>query len=178
MLAMVWDTETTGLVENHSTRLSLQPEVIEVSCQVVDLDTGDRGASLDLLIRPTRLPLPEKIVQITGITDEDLTGAPTFAACSNDVFSFVERQSLIVAHNLSYDMELLDLEADRLGQKIAWPPGICTVEQTIHLRGYRLTLADLYGLLFEEKFAGAHRARADVEALCRVAIEMRRRDLI
>ena len=75
-------------------------------------------------------------------------------------------------------MEMLDLEADRIGTKIVWPKGICTVEATIHLIGRRMTLSELYQHLFGDSFAGAHRARRDVEALVRCCVELKKRDLV
>jgi DNA polymerase III epsilon subunit-like protein len=84
----------------------------------------------------------------------------------------------VIAHNLSYDRDMLNIEFQRLGHFIAWPPGLCTVEQSVHYKGYRLNLTGLHEYLFGQPFAGAHRARPDVEALTRCCVEMfKRRDL-
>jgi DNA polymerase III epsilon subunit-like protein len=66
-------------------------------------------------------------------------------------------------------------ELVRLGlhRKFPWPPRhICTVESTMQIKGHRLHLANLHEHLFGEKFAGAHRAMVDVEALTRCFIKL------
>ena len=178
-IMMAFDTETTGLIDNASTRLDLQPEVIEFTGIIFDAANGNQLEELSLLFRPSKMPLPPKITSITGITDADLADAPPFPTLLPHVVKFIARQPRIVAHNLSYDMEVLDLEMKRHGRPpIEWPRGVCTVEQTIHLRGYRLSLQELHKELFGEHFTGAHRARADVQALIRCCVELRRRELI
>lgn len=174
MIALVFDTETTGLIDNRTIKLASQPHVIEFMSQLVDLDGGHVGSETELLIRPPE-PLPEKIVKITGITDEMLVGAPSFSDVATVIRTAIESAPLVIAHNASFDAEMLDIEFDRLGQKIAWPRLICTVEQTVHLRGYRMTLTQLHSFLIGGGHAEAHRARSDVEALVRCIVEMRKR---
>jgi DNA polymerase-3 subunit alpha len=70
---------------------------------------------------------------------------------------------------------MINNEMRRLGLTVAWPRVICTVEETEHLKGHRLKLSDLYELLFGEKFANAHDAKADVEALAKCYFELVKR---
>src|SRR5262249_43032643 len=89
---------------------------------------------------------------------------------------FIESAECVVAHNAAFDKDMLDLEFKRLNlTPIAWPPILCTVEQTIHVTGYRLSLSALYEHLFGETFKDAHRAETDVRALTRCVIELRKR---
>lgn len=185
-LALVMDTETTGLIENGSLALDRQPEIIEFCGLLADLSTGKVVDELDVLIRPSR-PLEDRpsvvrgkagkksITEITGITNEMLNGRPTFAEASDGIFKMVEGAPLVIAQNASFDKEMLDIEAARLGLQLEWPPLLCSIEQTVHLRGYRLALGDLHEHLLGKKFEGAHRARADVEALLRCLVELCRR---
>jgi DNA polymerase III alpha subunit (gram-positive type) len=186
MKAVIFDTETTGLVKNRTIKLDNQPEIIEFYGALVDL--GKKGKILkevDTLIKPNKAlsmePNPgdkRTITQITGIDNEMLKSAPIFAAVSKEIFQLLEKAPLIIAHNLSFDKDMVEIEAQRLKKKVKWPRGICTVEQTISLLGYRLTLSKLYEHLFEEKFEGAHRAKADVEALIKVCVELHKRNVI
>ncbi len=48
----------------------------------------------------------------------------------------------------------------------------------MHMKGHRLKMMQLYELLFGEQFADAHRARNDVQALRRLAVELYRREMI
>jgi hypothetical protein len=76
-------------------------------------------------------------------------------------------------------MEMVDIEFERLGRKAPWPPRkVCTVEATVHLLGYRLSLQNLHKHLFGENFDEAHRAKVDVEALVRCCVELRKREVI
>jgi DNA polymerase III subunit epsilon len=174
MRALILDTETTNLISNHSMKLDQQPSIVEFCGWVVDLATGNVEGELDLLIKPPN-GVTEETTKITGLTDEMLKDAPTFAEQAYDIKNFIEGREIVIAHNLSFDAEMIDLEFERLGQKVIWPRKACTVEATLHLKGFRLKLIDLYELLFNEKFEGAHQARVDVKALTRCAVELFRR---
>lgn len=184
MRALLMDTETTGLVENRSVGLDRLPEVIEFYGVLADLGKPRRPRirELEHLIRPARAlsDVPGRkggrtITQITGITNAMLEEVPRFGEVAVGIFAFIKEAPVIIAQNASFDVEMLDIEAERLGTKIEWPPVLCTVEQTVHYRGYRLTLGDLHEHLLGERFPGAHRARADTEALLRICLEMRKR---
>jgi DNA polymerase III epsilon subunit family exonuclease len=164
---MIFDTETTGLIDNSVTQIDLLPEIIEFyGCR------GRADAELDLLIKPAKR-LPQIITKITGLEDEDLVDKPCFAEVADEIRAFIEGSDEIVAHNASFDMEIVDIEFRRLGQTITWPKKIvCTVEQTVHLKGRRMSLTNLYEYLFGEAFPDAHRARHDVAALTRCYDEL------
>lgn len=178
---IVFDTETTGLISNHLIPLDKQPYIIEFYACKADPSTGEISAELDLLIKPPDrgLVTPE-ITKITGLTyDEHLTNASPFAMHADQIAAFLESDDLIIGQNLSFDMEMVDIEFERLGRRIVWPKrGVCLVEQTIHTKGYRLNLNDLHETLFGEKFKGAHRAKVDVAATLRCAVELNKRGLI
>lgn len=177
MLALLFDTETSGLIANHSVKIDKQPSVIEFYGCLADLSTGEIVNELDLLIKPP-LPITAEITGITHITNDMLTGKPSFAALAEDIKDFIEdnRASALIAHNLSFDMEMTEIEFERLGLQIMWPPRlICTVEQTIHLKGFRLNLSGLHEFLFDEPMKEAHRAKVDVVSMLRCCVELFRR---
>lgn len=183
MLALCFDTETSGLVENRTIKDDKLPELIEFYGCIVDLAAGTIIDELERLIRPTR-PLSDvpafgekkTITQITGITNEMLLPCMPFSMVGKVIIEFIESAPLVIAHNASFDKEILDIEAERLHVKINWPRVLCSVEQTIHLKGKRLSLGQLHELLFDEKFNDAHRAKNDVQALVRCCVELYRRD--
>lgn len=179
MKAIIFDTETTGLIDNGTAKLEKQPEVIEFYACVADLKTGKIAQELDLLIKPQR-EISAEITKITGITPAMVEGAPAFGAVSDRVKAIlnVATAPLAIAHNASFDKEMLDIEFKRLGGWIAWPRLICTVEQTVHLKGFRLSLSNLHELLFNEPFTGAHRAKVDVAALTRCCVELFKRGML
>lgn len=173
-LAFAIDTETTGLMENRTIKIDKQPEVFEFFGCLFDLDTGDIKSKHHFLMKPKN-KLPAKVTEITGVMDEDLKDAPPFSAVAGEIKQLLETAPLVLAHNASYDMEVLEVEFERLGEKINWPQALCSVEATIHLRGFRLDLTGLHKLLFNEDFSGKHRGENDVMALVRIATELRKR---
>lgn len=178
MMAILFDTETTGLVENRTIADDRQPEIIEFYGCLANLENGEVSRELDVLIRPRHLPLPDKIIKITGITTEMVSPASSFVAVASDIAEILEAAPLVIAHNASFDREVIDIEMARIGRTVAWPRLACTVEQTVHLTGFRLTLSTLHKELFDEDFVGAHRAAVDVKALLRCAVELHRRDML
>lgn len=174
MRTLVFDTETTDLISNSLLSEKHQPQIIEF-CGLVYDDQAQELEGLEFFCDPGK-PLPDEVTRITGIKAEDLRGAPRFEAVADRIVALIESADSVVAHNLSYDMAVVDFELARLGRRARWPADrVCTVEQTEHLKGHRLKLADLHALLFGEPFAGAHRARVDVEALARCYHELVRR---
>lgn len=179
--ALTFDTETTGLISNRIIKIDRQAEVIEFYASRIDLSTGKVNKIYNTLIRPTHFPMNDYVLKTTHtkITNEMLKDAPTFKEVSNDILNVIENSPMIVAHNLSFDMEIIDIEFERLNQKVKWPMRrVCTVEATMYLKGFRLSLTKLHSLLFNEEFENAHRAESDVLALSRCAVELYKRDLI
>lgn len=180
MKALIFDTETTGLVENSGMELSKQPQVIEFYGTVIDTDKDyEEVAVLEFLANPGK-PLPEVIKKITGIDDALLKDAKKFSDYVGPIGALFAKADACVAHNLSYDKQLMDFEMQRLKLVMPWPAKlICTVEATIHIKRHRLNLAKLYEHLFPgETFPGAHRAKADVMALKRCFIELHKKGLV
>lgn len=177
-IALVFDTETTGLIRNGVLPLDRQPEIVEFYGCYVDLESGKIIKELERVFKPSR-KMGDDVIKIHGITNEMVEKAPPFAAFAREIMEFIEGADVVIAHNLSYDLEIVELECcKRLGEAIAWPRKLCTVEQTAHLKGYRLSLTVLHEMLFGEKFPSAHRARHDVIALTRCCVELRKRGLI
>jgi DNA polymerase III epsilon subunit-like protein len=176
-----FDTETTGLTKPRIIPLIKQPEIIEFYAAVVDLKSGEVDRELELLIKPFDYPMSLFTIKETKtkIPNAELKDCPVFKEVAADVKTFLENCGCLLAHNLAFDKEMVNIEMERIKQTMTWPKqGICTVEQTCHLKGHRLTLTKLYDYLFKEKFDDAHRAKPDTQAMIRCAIELHRRDII
>jgi DNA polymerase III epsilon subunit-like protein len=175
----LFDLETTGLMANRTMALSRQPEVIEVYACLASLETGETKAEVASLIRPLG-KLPERVTKITGITNDMVfaEGVPVLAKLIGGLIDMIHSSDLVISHNASFDTEVLEVEAERCGKRIIWPRVLCTVEQTISLRGYRLSLGELHEHCFGVKFTGAHRARDDVQALLRCCVHLRAEGVI
>lgn len=102
---IVFDTETTGFDSQGSDRIT------ELGCiELIDwLPTGEQYHAY---VDPER-DVPEKVVQITGLTTEFLRGKPKFADCAQDFLDFVG-DSPLVAHNAKFDMGFINAELRRM----------------------------------------------------------------
>jgi DNA polymerase III alpha subunit (gram-positive type) len=180
MKAVVLDTETTGLIHNRSIALDRLPEVIEFFSCNVDLATGKIGKKYETLIKPRNFPMSEKTIRETRtqLSNDILQDAFPFEKAAPAIKKIIEDAPVVIAHNVAFDKEMLDVEFERIGQKLKWPRVICTIEQTLHIKGYRLNLTNLHVELFGKKFDSAHRAKADVLALTKCCVELYKRKLL
>lgn len=179
-LAFIYDTETTGLISNRLRKNSHQAEVIEFYGCLIDLDTAEVKAEYETLIKPREYPIKEETIKETKmmLNNEMLANAPPFADVAETIRGHIEKAPMVIAHNAAFDREILDIEMDRLGKHIFWPPMLCTIEQTMHLKGFRLSLTELHKHLFKSEFLGAHRAKNDVTALAKCCVELKKKGAI
>jgi len=172
MKATVFDTETTGLILNRTVRREMWPEVIEFSSVSFDWDTGEELGDYTTLVKP-KARITEETTKRNHITNDMVNLAPPFADVADRIRFLLEGSDAVIAHNASFDVEMIDLEFSKMDQLIQWPRTICTVEQTVDVKGRRLTLTELYEHLFGGGFEGAHRAEADVRALMKIVLRLR-----
>lgn len=101
----VLDFETTGL-DSRSDRI----------CEIGALrlsETGAEAASLDLLVNPG-LPIRPEASRVNGITDEMVRDARPVEEALPELLAFLG-DSVIVAHNASFDLGFLKAAAERAG---------------------------------------------------------------
>lgn len=175
MFIAAFDTETTGLIDNHTVKLDKQPEIIEIYCCIFNDKDGKIKHELNTFIKP-KVPITDLITKITGITNAMVKDAPPYSSAGKHIIQMLNNAPVMTGHNLSFDIEMVAIEQERC----KLPPLqtnklICTVEQTVHLRGMRLSLSNLHQYLFNEPFEGAHRAKVDVHAQVRCYMELKKR---
>lgn len=182
MIAIVFDTETTGLLNPKASKLGDQPYITDIYCAKIEQADNEIQVieSFETLIKPP-IPLTPEITRITGLTDADLDGAPTFIEIWEELAEFFTGAQRMVAHNLQFDKTMLANELHRSGKVLnfPWPmENVCTVEKTMFFEQRRLSLQKLYKFLFKEEFKDAHRAKPDVEALIRCYGELFNRGVV
>jgi DNA polymerase III alpha subunit (gram-positive type) len=174
-LAIVFDSETTGLTQHPKAEADIQPRIIEFAGILTDgveiLDV------LEFKCNPG-IPLEAIITKITGLKDSDLEHLAPFGVQGNldALAAFFAKGQVSIAHNHSFDRDLLKYDLARFGHKLSdinfpeW--NVCTVEQTMHRYGYGQKLAALY-----EEYVGPyvqkHRALDDIMLLHRVCQEIK-----
>jgi len=106
MREIVFDTETTGFHPNGGDRIT------EIGCiEIIDfLPTGEQ---FHCYLDPER-NVPDKVVEITGLTTEFLKGKPKFASQAQAFLDFVG-DSPLIAHNARFDMGFINAELERAG---------------------------------------------------------------
>ena len=119
-IVTIFDTETTGLFSSALVEDKNKPELIEFMAVKMDLDTGTKIKEYEFLCKPQR-KISAESVKITGITDELVKDQEPFAFYVTDIRDALENTDAVIAHNLSYDKEMMDTEMARCGMKLKWP---------------------------------------------------------
>lgn len=167
-MLIVYDTETTGLVKHPSAPLIKQPRMIEFGAAALSIKTGKVVSILTVLIDPGE-PVSEEISKITGITNEDLAGKPSFAvAWRNDIVPFLKKSTMMLAHNEPFDHAMVEHELKRSSATFAWPPTFCTIGLYRERWGRDMKLTELYYDIVGKQLDQKHRALSDVEALVEI----------
>ncbi|MBR2757783.1 MAG: ATP-dependent DNA helicase DinG [Exiguobacterium sp.] len=167
---VIVDLETTG----HSVKSG--DELIEFAAVVVQ--EGEVIERYSTLIRPSR-PIPPFITQLTTISDEDVSDAPTFEDVIPDIWKMLDGR-VFVAHNVAFDLTFLNESLEQAGYLAFQGRAIDTVElaRILYptLESHALeALSDTFDLVHTD----AHRALSDAEATAELFIRMldRLRDL-
>jgi len=163
----VFDLETTGLYP-HSDR------IIQVA--VVTVDAAQIGGDGWMqLVHPgdDHLPLKQKIVELTGITDERLIGQPDMAEVLR-TFDDIVGTRVVAGHNVkTFDLRFIRRAEMRHGIDVQSDYYIDTLKlmQKLHpeLDGHKLfECGDFYGIDYDE--SALHDALADTELCARVLL--------
>ena len=158
---IIFDLETTGLD-------FIKDRIIQMSYIKVSPDGTE--VRKNLFVNPGR-PIPQEVVELTGISDEDVKDAPTFkqlAATLEQEFTGCDFAGYNSNH---FDVPMLAEEFLRAGIDFDFNKCRLIDAQTIFMKMERRNLAAAYkfycGRKMEEDFE-AHRADQDTEATYRV----------
>jgi len=171
MLALIFDTETTGLPLHPEAKIELQPHIIEWGGVLVD---GEKLIEeYHTLINPGE-PIPPVVTKINGITDAMVKGEKSFRVVADDLRPLFQRADALIAHNLPFDSSLMRFELQRAHQLTDWPwprQLICTVQEHVPIFGRRPRLLELYEYYMGHPLEQTHRALDDVNALWEICLK-------
>lgn len=153
----ILDIETTGFNPEEGA------EIIQIAgCIVVDGKIANRIA---FFVKPERA-IPEKITEITGITNDDVRNGFTLSAALCMVKAFIE-DAVVVCHNAKFDWDtflkpLMEKFSINVDNEV-----VCTFQtfyRSIPELGKGAYTNEKMASIFGFELANAHQADADVEA--------------
>lgn len=162
---VIIDLETTG----HSVETD---QIIEVG--MVIIENGEIIEDYSTLINPNQ-SIPPFITSLTGITDEDVRLAPSFAEVAPKI-AHLFADSYFVAHNVAFDLRFLNTKLAAVNLEKLTNPVIDTVELSRILfpqaPSFQLEqLAEYLSIEHDE----AHRALADAYMTAEILLKMRQK---
>lgn len=177
---VLFDTETTGLYYNRE-------QIIEFAAVVLERRDGQTVVTREydelISLRPGTI-VPDQIVKLTGITNEDIAarGIPKAQVC-RDIAEMIAGNTLLLAYNAHFDLSFLFYMLLRDGD-----PTILKGKDKIDLltvykdrRSFPHKLCNaITAYNLDDKVVNSHRAVDDVLATVAVmeAMEQERDDLI
>lgn len=181
MKALIFDTETTGMVEfKKPPEDKSQPDLIQLGMLLVDtVDWKPRARTAFLVTLADGVRIDPAAKAAHGISEEECArfGVPASIACS--FFNQACLQAdVVVAHNLAFDVSIMKTALFRIGGKPHRLDGrqlVCTKEASTDVLklpgkyGYKWpTLAEAYRHFTGLELEGAHDALVDTEACLQV----------
>lgn len=147
---LILDFETTGLSPKAD-------RIIEVGL----IRTNESGVPIGFWSSLVNPGGPVEASHVHGITDSDVSGAPTFKDLADELLQMIKGQ-VLVGHNFAFDRAFLSVELARVGWRLPEVPSVCTMNEGRHflpgLARYRLLdCAEAVGI----PASGRHRALED-----------------
>jgi len=199
---LVYDTETTGLpLFSEPSEHPDQPHIVQLAAMLVDLDTEQEIASMNVIVRPNGWTIPDEVAQVHGITQDHAmaVGIPEELA----LYMFMElwMGRLRIAHNESFDARIIRIALKRhhdpREESLAMPPSDvwkasaaeCTARMSTPILNLPPTekmiaagrrhaktpnLGEAYQHFSGKPLQNAHNAMADVQACKFIYLAMRK----
>ncbi len=187
---LFFDTETTGLPKNWRapvTDLPNWPRLVQLAWLLYE-DENKLLSSGNYIIRPNGYTIPKAASFIHGITTEKaLSIGVELDVVMQEFEKLLAVASYVIAHNISFDENILGAEFLRLGkgQALEGKKKICTMLSTTdycnidgHYGKKWPKLSELHYKIFAEDFDDAHNAVMDIKITAKCFWELRRRNIL
>jgi DNA polymerase-3 subunit epsilon len=148
------DLETTGINVSSD-------RIVEISA--LKISPNGKEQWMTTLVNP-EMPIPAKVTAIHGISDSDVTGAPTFREIAKNVASFLEGCDLAGYNAMKFDIPVLAEEFLRTNVDFNFRKRKYVDVQIIFYKKEQRTLAAAYRFYCKRELENAHSANADTAA--------------
>jgi DNA polymerase III epsilon subunit-like protein len=203
MHILFFDTETTGLPRTKildGGNLHLWPYIVQFSYIILDITSNKLIKVKDAIIKiPSDIIIPEETIKIHGITNEMSEKGTTIETIMDEFFADILNIDLMVAHNLSFDLNMIKCELLRLvkdnsnptkynyyfNEIINFKKMYCTMQESIDLCNIEAKykngnkyikfpkLVELYEKLFETAPKKLHNSLNDVAVCARCFMKLK-----
>ena len=179
-LALVYDTETTGLpLWKEPSDHADQPHIVQLAAKLVNTETREVLQSMDVIVKPDGWVIPDDVIEVHGITNERAAaeGIPEKEAV--EMLLAMAGDAELVAHNESFDRRILRIAIKRYldalvpeGQVVPSEPwkerkSFCTMwksrPHTKLPRNKQPKLTEAFEHFTGKPMEGAHSAGGDVD---------------
>ena len=154
--SIAYDVESTG-------KAPMIDRVVQICLTRVD-DDGNREILVNSLVNP-EMPISEGATEVHGITDSDVSEAPTFAQLAPQLEHLFSQADAIIGYNSSkFDNTMIDEEFRRVGSdfRVSSKPQIDVKRLLEHIVPRDLnSVSERY---LNRSIEGAHDASVDVSA--------------
>jgi DNA polymerase III subunit alpha len=190
---LIFDTETTGLPKNWNAPITDSdnwPRCIQLAWQIHD-ELGVLIEVKNFIIKPEGFDIPFNASKIHGIsTERALKTGQDLTFVLNEFNESLKKTKFVIGHNVEFDLNIVGAEFHRSGiaSTMMQMASLDTCSETTatlcQLSGGRggkfkkPKLQELHLFLFNEEFAEAHNASADVEATTRCFLELVRKKVL
>ncbi|MEP5338531.1 MAG: 3'-5' exonuclease [Algibacter sp.] len=149
-----FDLETTGINITHD-------RIVEIS--ILKVFPDGKEDSKTWLVNP-EMVIPQEVIDIHGISNEDIADKPTFKELAKEVYNMIKDSDLGGFNSNRFDIPLLaeemlraDIDFDMKGRQ-------AIDVQTIFHKMEQRTLTAAYKFYCDKNLEGAHSAAADTNA--------------
>lgn len=194
MLALVFDTETTGKANFGKPGVDpCQPQLVQLGCLLVDLDTGKEYAAVDLIVFPSSWDIPQEAALIHGVTKQTASRVGVnLDTAVNTFLDLVDVADVVVAHNIAFDKLIMEravamvnlAKGEEVVDPFAGKTMFCTMKAAtpiVKKRGRKPLsnedykwpkLSECVKHFFAEELENAHSAIVDCRAAARILVTM------
>lgn len=187
---LFFDVETTGIPINWKasyTETENWPRIIQIAWMLIDEFEQVIEINSEI-IKPTNFVIPTSSIKIHGITTEQaMKVGKDLDSVLTSFKKSMELATLVVAHNISFDINVVGAEFYRLYKHnpLTEIKSFCTMESSLNIckirngGGYKYPkLQELYSFLFNQNYHQTHDALSDTIATSKCFFEIKRKKLI